>query len=186
MNRISFITHFAAAIIITIVLLLIYASVQQSYRTAANDPQLQIARDISNALNEDKSIKNLLPADTIDIAESLGLFTEIFDRNGKPIQSTGLLNGSAPQPPQGIFNFTKANDEDILTWQPQKDVRMAMVFEKVNSPYVGFVAAGRSLKETEVRESNLIKMIGIAWIACMGVLLLHFLVQVYLSKRIAK
>ena len=180
------ISHAAAMIIISGIILLIYASVQQAHRSAANDPQIQIARDISNALNEDKSIKSLVPADTIDIAESFAVFAEIFDRTGKPIQSTGLLNGAALQPPQGIFDFTKANDEDVLTWQPQKDVRMAMVFEKVNSPYVGFVAVGRSLKETEVRESNLVKMIGIAWIACMAVLLLHLLAQVYLDKKTNK
>jgi hypothetical protein len=177
------ITHFIAAIIITVILLAAYISVQQSYRNAANDPQIQMARDISIALTNGKSIDKFIPADTIDIAQSLSPFTEIFDHNGNPLQSTGYLNESFPQPPAGVFEFTKANTEDILTWQPQPDARMAMVFEKVNTGNIGFVAVGRSLKETEVRESNLVKMIGLTWIACMGVLLVHLLVQFYLNKK---
>jgi hypothetical protein len=46
MKQLSIVTHLAAAIIITVVMLLIYACVQQSYRSSANDPQLQIARDL--------------------------------------------------------------------------------------------------------------------------------------------
>ncbi len=177
------ITHFIAAIIVTVILLAVYISVQQSYRSAANDPQMQMARDMRIALIKGKSINKFIPADTIDIAQSLSSFTEIFDDSGKPLQSTGYLNESLPQPPAGVFEFTKANNEDILTWQPQPDARMAMVFEKVNAGNIGFVAVGRSLKETELHESNLVKMIGLTWIACMGVLLVHLLTQFYLNKK---
>jgi hypothetical protein len=44
------ITHLAAIAIVTILCGLIYVSVQQSHRSVANDPQLQIARDISEGL----------------------------------------------------------------------------------------------------------------------------------------
>jgi hypothetical protein len=177
------ITHFIAAIITTVILLAVYISVQQSYRSAANNPQIQMAKDISIALANGKSINKFIPADTIDIAQSLSPFTEIFDHNGKPVQSTGYLNESFPQPPAGVFEFTKANNEDILTWQPQPAARMAMVFEKVNAGNIGFIAVGRSLKETEVRESNLVKTLGLTWVACIGVLLVHLLAQFYLNKK---
>ena len=177
------IAHFAAAIIITGIILLVYVSVQQVHRSSANDPQLQIARDLSNAISSGKSTNNLLPHDTIDLLQSLSVFTEIFDKTGKPLQSTGLLNGTFPKPPAGIFEYADKNVEDVLTWQPQNGVRMAMVFEKINAPGEGFVAVGRSLKETEARESNLVRMIGIAWIACMAVLLVHLLIQLYYAKK---
>ncbi len=50
----SIAAHLTAIIIITIILLTVYASVQQCYRTSANDPQIQIARDISNSLSKAK------------------------------------------------------------------------------------------------------------------------------------
>ena len=179
----SLLAHLVAAIIITGIILLVYACVQQTHRSSANDPQLQIARDLSAAISSGKSINNLFQHDTIDLSQSLAVFTEIFDKNGNPLQSSGFLNGGMPKPPAGIFEYTNENVEDALTWEPQNDVRMAMVFEKINAPGEGFVAAGRSLKETEVRESNLVKMIAIAWFACMAALLIHFLVQNYLSRK---
>jgi hypothetical protein len=182
MKQLSIVAHLAAAIIITTVMLLIYACVQQSYRSSANDPQLQIARDLSIALSNGKASKPFPGADTIDIAQSLAVFTALFDATGKPIQSTGLLDGKLPLPPAGIFEFASANMENVLTWQPRPGVRMVMVFEKINAPGQGFVAAGRSLKETEMRESNLVKMIGIAWAACLGVLLVNLSVQLYYRK----
>jgi hypothetical protein len=186
MKHTSLITHFAAALIITVIILLIYISVQQTYRTAANDPQIQIARDLSNALSKRKPVTQFFPGDTINLEQGLAVFTAVFDKTGKPLHSTGLLKGSLPKPPTGIFEFTNMNNEDILTWQPQNNVRLAMVFEKIKAPGEGFVAAGRSLKVTEARESNLIKMLGTGWTACMGALILHFLVLFYYAKRIAK
>jgi hypothetical protein len=180
------IAHFVAAIITTAIFLTIYATVQQAFRSTANDPQIQIARDLANDITKGKAVDAVLSKDTIDLTQSLALFTEIFDRNGKLLQSTGFINGALPQPPSGVIDFINANNEDVLTWQPQSDVRMAMVFEKVSSPVGGFVAVGRSLKETEVRESNLLKMVGIAWGLCMVAIVVHLLIQIYLSKRTAK
>ena len=39
-------THIAAFLIITVVMATVYASVQQVYRSCANDPQQQIAEDL--------------------------------------------------------------------------------------------------------------------------------------------
>jgi len=180
----SLTTHFFAATIITIILLVVYASVQQTYRSSANDPQIQIARDACSNINKGKP--GLFTNDSIDLATSLSTFTELFDKNGKSVQSTGFLNGRFPQPPAGIFEFTNAQNEDMLTWQPQADVRMAMVFEKVAAPGEGFVAVGRSLKEIEVRESNFLRMIEIAWLLCMVLLALHLFIQNFISKKMQK
>lgn len=177
------ILHLVAASIITVMILLIYASVQQVHRSSANDPQIQIARDLSNAMSKGKSIDRLISTDTIDITQSLSVFTEVFDKNGDPLKTTGYLNSRIPQPPPGVLKFTNANHEDVLTWQPQNNVRMAMVFEKIDAPGEGFVAVGRSLQQTEVRESSLVKMIGIAWITCIIILFVHFLIQSYLYKK---
>jgi len=197
MKQLSIVTHLAAAITITAVMLLIYVCVQQSYRSSANDPQLQIARDLRDDLSHRKINEAFLRTDTIDIAQSLAVFTELFDANGKAIQSTGFLDGKLPQPPDGVFEFTRANMEDVLTWQPRSGVRMAMVFEKIDASDAalipkgalegeGFIAAGRSLTETEIRVSNLVKMITMAWIACLSVLLVHLLIQGYYREKLTK
>lgn len=183
MKLLLIITHLAAAIIITGILLLIYASVQQVYRSSANDPQIQLARQASADMCAGKSINKYFSFDTISLTQSLATFIELFDKNGQPLKSTGLLNGSLPQLPAGIFEFTKQNKEDILTWQPQPGVRMAMVCELIEPPCEGYIAVGRSLKETEIRAANLVKIISITWIACMLVLLTHSIIYAYCLKK---
>jgi len=64
MKQLPVVTHLAAGIIITTIMLLIYACVQQSYRSSANDPQLQIARDLSNALSNADLDATILAAKT--------------------------------------------------------------------------------------------------------------------------
>src|SRR3982751_855939 len=100
------IAHFVAAIITTAIFLTIYATVQQSFRSTANDPQIQIARDLAKDLGKGKTIDAILSKDTIDLTQSLAVFTEVFDKNGKPLQSTGFINGDLPQPPSGVIDFT--------------------------------------------------------------------------------
>src|SRR5690242_2912968 len=111
MKHLSFLTHFAAAIIITGIMVTIYASVQQAHRSAANDPQLQLARDIDKKIQKARPFYQLLPDDTIDISQSLSTFVTLYDWKGEPMQSTGLLDGKLPKLPPGVFDFTRSNKE---------------------------------------------------------------------------
>jgi hypothetical protein len=83
-----------------------------------------------------------------------------------------------PVPPKGVFDFTEKNGEDILSWQPAAGVRMALVMESVYSGDVAFVAAGRSLMETEKRQSNLVKLVMIGWFLCLAVIVGHWVFSV--------
>jgi hypothetical protein len=174
MKRFFIVTHFAAAIVVTGILFTLYVTVQQVHRTAADDPQLQMARDIDARISEGRSIEGLFPPDTVEISRSLGTFVTLFNEAGKPIRSTGLLNGRLPQLPAGVFDFSRKNKEDVFTWQPEPGVRMATV---VVSTAKGFVAVGRSLREVEIRESHLTSMVLMAWVACLVVIAIHGLLQ---------
>src|SRR4051812_32566623 len=147
MKIFSFLNYLLFIAIITVIILLIYASVQQTYRSGANDPQIQIAEDISAKIQKGKNIEDIFPVDTIDIAQSLALVVILYDAHGRPLRSTGFLDGKMPQLPAGVFDFAKKNGSHSVTWQPNNDVRMAMVLNHINSSPVEFVAAGRSLRE---------------------------------------
>jgi hypothetical protein len=168
-------THLAASMIVTVLCGLIYVSVQQAHRSAANDPQLQIASDLKAAIENNRSITQYMANDSTELSESLSVFKTIYNKNGDAIQSTGFLNGQLPGIPKGVFDFTNKNDKDVFTWQPQRGVRIAMVVKKINSPQIGFVAVGRSLKEAEKRESDLTMMVFVAWLVCVGIIAMHFL-----------
>ena len=181
MKKFSFLNYLFVMAIITVIFGVIYAVVQQSYRTTANDPQKQIARDINARLHQGRSVESFL-ADTIDIAQSLSTFVALYEANGKPIRSSGYLDGKMPELPTGVFDFAKSHGEHQVTWQPRNGVRMAMIIVSSNASSVGFVASGRSLLEVEVREHNLVTMIFIGWVVCVVLVLLHAGLQFYRNR----
>jgi hypothetical protein len=172
-----------AALLVIVLSGLIYVAVQQSYRSAANDPQLQLAKDISDRLKNNQSIDQLMGGDTVDISKSLAVFKVLYNAQGMPVHSSGLLDGGPPQMPAGVFDFTKRNGEDVLTWQLRRGLRMAMVVEFVQSPGIAFVAVGRSLREVEKRVSILTIMLFIGLLACFGIILVHQLITYFRNKN---
>lgn len=78
----------------------------------------------------------------------------LFLEGGGPIAGSGTLDGKLPTLPPGVFDFTRQNGQDGITWQPQPDVRSAIVVVHYNGLQSGFVLAGRSLREVEIREDK--------------------------------
>ena len=150
------------AAVSTVLCLLVYASTQQVLRQSANDPQIQMAEDAANALSRGNDISKVLPATNIDISESLSPFIIAYNYNRDPIASSGTLQGRIPVPPRGVFDHAKVNGENRLTWQPERGVRIASVIVSYGGSNPGFVLAGRSLRETEVRESRMVSFAGIS------------------------
>ncbi len=151
----------------------IYLTVQQDMRMGLNDPQIQMAEDAAIALASNQPVDALIPANApkVDMAKSLAPFLIIYNSNGSPVASGAVLNGQAPIPPAGVFDYTRQNNEDRVSWQPAPDVRSAAVIVAVNGGQAGFVLAGRSMREVEIRESNLTNLVTLGWIACLAVTL---------------
>jgi len=154
-----------SAIIICGICFIIYAVVQQDMRQGANDPQIQMAEDAAAQLASGQQAQTVVPAQKVDIATSLAPYLIIFDDTGKPIASSAQLNGQTPTIPSGVFDYVRQMGEDRITWQPQPGVRSAIVVTQFKGAHSGFVVAGRSLREVEIRENDalyttLIFMIG--------------------------
>ncbi len=149
----------------TVVAAFVTLTVQQNYRQSANDPQIQDVEDISTALNagQEQALLQYLQPDGTDVSSSLSTFIALYDSKGAVLGANVTLNGSAPQLPSGVFAYADKHGEDRFTWQPQKGERFAVVVKK-NSQTNEYVAAGRSLKEIEARETALYGMAAIAWV----------------------
>ncbi len=140
---------------------LTYAAVQQALRQGLNDPQIQMAEDAAAALDGGAAVDSILPAQKVDMARSLAPFIVIYDRNGKPLAASGLLDGQMPEFPQGALDYARQNGGDRVTWQPNGAVRIASVVV----PYAdGFVLAGRNMREVEGRESRTERFAGATWL----------------------
>ena len=174
------ILHLSAITIITIIIGLIYCSVQQNYRSSANDPQVQIAHKLRGDLQ--KGIP-LSFGDSVEMETSLSVFQQTYDKNANPLLSTGYLNGKVPRLPKAVFKYAKANGEHWLTWQPQENVRMATGIVRVNVGPVAYLVVGRSLNEVEKRIASMSKMIFMGWLLCICVVLVNWLVTFYHYNR---
>lgn len=141
---------------------IVYLAVQQNIRSSANDPQIQMAEDAAVLLENGKSPESLIPANEVDISKSLAPYIIIFDDSGKGVASQAILDNRIPIPPPGVFEYTKVKNKDIFTWQPKPGVRSAAVIVHFNGAKPGFVLAGRSLREIEKREDNLLKIVAAA------------------------
>ena len=162
--RTTFKYWLGAAIIISALCAFTYIAIQQVIRQSANDPQVQMAEDTAAKLAKGQSPQDIVSKDNVDIATSLAAYTIVFDANGKPIASSAQLNGQTPTIPSGVFDSVRKNGEDRITWQPQDGVRSAIVVTQFKGSNSGFVLAGRSLRETETLEDNILHLITFNWL----------------------
>ena len=174
--------HYLSAIaIITIIMGLVYASVQQTYRSNANDPQIQIAHDMKERLEQneldEEDFKDVIPLD-----RGLAVFKIAYNEKGDPLRSTGYIGNRAPRLPAGVLDYVQAHGEDWFTWQPRKDILLATGVLRIHGGSVAYLAVGRSLKETEERISRLGYMAITGWIICIAFVLLHALFDFYFFK----
>ena len=152
------------AALITACCALAYASMQQSLRQSANDPQIQMAEDAAYALNHGAALAAVIPSPQIEMSRSLAPFVVVYDLDGKPYAGSGLLDGQLPDYPQGALDRAKQGGENRVTWQPNSLVRIASVVVPWQD---GFVMAGRSLREVEHREARAEGLAAFAWIVAL-------------------
>jgi hypothetical protein len=144
---------------------LAYGLDQQDLRQGADDPQTQMAEDAAARLGAGAPVSAVVPRSTavVDIASSLAPFVIVYDRNDRPLAATGVLDGTAPTPPQGVTASAR-DHEDHVTWQPRSGVRIAAVLVAYNG---GTVLAGRSLRVAEQREDDALGVAAAGWLAAL-------------------
>jgi hypothetical protein len=169
------------AVTITALSLLVHVSTQQVLRQSANDPQIQMAEDTANTLsNGSVSPEELAGGEKIELTQSIKPYLTVFDESGNVVASSAMLNGADPKIPQGITNYIRNYGEDRVTLEPQNGVRIAAIIVKYPG---GFVLAGRSLRETEMRVDQNLLIVGLSWFATMFASLLSVLIFIPFPKK---
>jgi hypothetical protein len=155
------------AILASMTAFLTYTAVQQSQRSWANDPQIQMAEDAARALEAGADPASIVGATQIDAGLSLAPFIIVYDQDHASLASGALLSGKPPVPPGGVFDYVlgKSRDggpyslrktdvpgEERFSWEPEPNIRFATVVTHYGGAHPGFVLAARSLREIEKRE----------------------------------
>jgi len=158
------------------VALALYAIPQHVLRSGLNDPQIQLAADTAARIAQGASPTEAVSASQqVDMARSLSPFVIVYDEQGHPVASQGLLNGAIPSPPPGVFENVLKNGEERLSWQPVRGpggVRIATVIDRVSGAHPGYVLAGRNMREVESRIADVRTMAGFTWLGMLGLILI--------------
>lgn len=175
---------FAVAIIL--ISGMIYMGIQQNYRQSANDPQIQIAEDISTALLSGVPPQAIANPGATDIGKSIGTFIIIYNSSKSAVLSSATLDGKTPQVPNGIFDklgfHSGVKDQSRFTWEPKDGIRIAAVIQKYGDKQsTGYVLVGRSLREAERRILQFQKDLLIGVVATLAVTFL----AIYFTNRIS-
>ena len=118
----------------------------QAIRQPANHPQAEIARSAVSRLDAGDSPAAVVPAASVDIAQSTDPFVIGVDDQRAGLASSASLDGKVVLPPPGVFDYVRSHGEDQVTWQPAAGVRSWIV---VDAFHGGFVIAGRSPADGE-------------------------------------
>lgn len=185
MNRyaIIFRNWFGYAAMITLVCIIVYVTVQQSFRLSANDPQVQMAHDAALAIDKGVDPKSLPVTQTgIEISQGLSPYVTVYDPSGNMVAGSATLNGKPLHIPRGVIDYIRKNTRDAASWQPQPGVRQAMVgVSTAKGNYV--VISGRSLAPTEERIARLGEQVLFGWVmSLIGMLVVAFLQDVIARK----
>ena len=163
----------------------IYIAVQQDLRQSANDPQIAMAEDAATQLAVGGSIVSVVTrnAPLLNVKTTQLPWIAVYDAQGNVINASGQLDEHLPQPPKSLFDTSNwvaqktwtvpTGYETRVTWQPQPDIRQAIVLVHYKSQQgEGYVVAGRSMRLTEERIIQLGENLLLTWaftLACLFV-----------------
>lgn len=169
------------AIVITFLSGLIFVCIQQTIRLGANDQPLELAQNLASGLATKNALPTDFPVGKSDISKSLTPVFMVFDSRKKMIGTTAKLNNKPAQFPTGVLDKAKEEGLNMVTWQPQKGVRLASVSVYFKEKSEGYVVVARSLVQTERLEDMLQTLVGIGWL----VTLFAFLLSSFLLRKLS-
>lgn len=173
------------AVVATLILAIGYAQEQQILRNGANEPQVWMAESIAARLSAGAPLNSFIPTVPVVLETDQSPYILIYDGQGKPVAGNATLNGTLPSIPLGVFGGQGEEALDNrVSWQPARGIRQAIVVTPFrNASTNGYVVVGRSLRETEVRESTHFIHFVLGWFFTMFVILVTSIISAWLLAR---
>lgn len=153
-----------------------YAGTQQVLRQDANDPQVQLAEDVTAAMNAGATSTDIVPQTSVDMEKSLAPFVLIYDKDNKISGTDAVIGTEKPNVPNSVLDAARSNGSNRVTWEPKAGVRSAIVAMKDKNNNV--VVVGRSIREVELRaQQQMIMAVGALGVALVGSFLLMMMLD---------
>lgn len=165
----------AAAVIITLVFAAVYLTLQQSGRQAVNTaPAAAVAAQVQQIGSDPATGPRL------ELTSDSGPFMIIYGEDNKAVFTTVTLHGEVPNLPVGVLDTTRSAGTDVVTWQPEPGLRMAVVARQAAGKVV---VAGQSLTPFENADKRTQLVLTAGWLASLMVLVAAYVVAGLYSRR---
>lgn len=153
------------AICITYSALMIFFVGQKLIRENANNPQLQISREMAGALTGDIDVAQKFFSVQVNYKKSSLPFFMNFSETGKLLASNGIYGEKVELPPQDIMEYAKSRSDYRFTWKLPGGTKVAAVTNRYEGKEPGFVLVARNLTENEQANKELTKLVFIGLLA---------------------
>lgn len=163
----------AAAVVVTLVFGSLYVVFQLSGRRSANIAPAAAAAAQVQLLGSPPSPA----APRLELTPDSGVFVIVYGTDDKPETGTATLHGALPAVPPGVLETARASGADMVTWQPEPGLRMAVV---ARSSAGKVVVAGQPLTPYEATDRIIMLYLGLGWLGCVLVLAAGFAASVFL------
>ena len=163
----------AVALLVTFVFGVVYVSIQQSLRRAANEPQASMAREAARDLDAGSRPLDVTGGRRIDIAYDMTPFLIVYDKSGRVVAGKGYLKGRVPQVPIGVLRAANTRQSNTVTWQPESGVRIASASFASNDYYV---LGGRSLAQADAAINTVGRTVLASWLVALALTFLGYIV----------
>lgn len=166
----------AAVVVVTLIFGSMYVVFQQSGRRTANVAPAAAAAAQLQLLGS-------VPAPAVprvELTTDSGVFVIVYGSDDKPEAGSVTLHGALPAVPPGVLDTARASGTDVVTWQPDPGLRMAVV---ARSSAGRVVVAGQSLAPFEATDRIIMLYLALAWLGSVIVLGAGFATSEILRSR---
>ena len=165
----------AAAAVVTLVFGSLYIAFQQSGRRSAN------VAPAAAAAAQVQLLGTSAPAvPRVELTPDSGVFVIVYGTDDKPETGTVTLHGVLPAVPSGVLDAARRSGGDVVTWQPELGLRMAVTARSSGGKVV---VAGQSLAPYEATDRLIMVYLALGWFGCVLVLGAGFAASVLLGQR---
>jgi hypothetical protein len=164
-----------AALVVTLVFGSVYVALQQLERSSANEaPAAALAAQAQSAQ------PMTAPGPRLKLTPDSGVFIIVYGADNRPESGTVTLDGQLPVVPGGVLDAARTSGFDAVTWQPEPELRMAIVAR----PSAGkVVVTGQSLAPYEDRDRRTLIILALGWLCSVFVIAAGYGTGEFLGRR---
>ncbi|MET3932778.1 hypothetical protein [Arthrobacter sp. OAP107] len=164
-----------AVLVVSLVFGSVYVALQQLGRSSANEaPAAALAAQVQLAK------PTPAPGPRSELTSESGVFVIVYGADNRPESGTVTLDGWLPAVPGGVLNTARTSGFDAVTWQPEPELRMAIV---ARPSAAKVVVAGQSLGPYEDRDRRTLVILALGWLVSVLVIAAGYGASEFLRRQ---